>query len=119
MLDGVQIKVVLIVVMGTFIGVEVALKLCFHFAILRFRAQHIGVLRWISAGRDPGADAIHYHRAGGQAVEQKRQHQQNRGGNGKAAPVFPHIFARFLSLFSRFFAALTVFSAAFAVVCAA
>ena len=44
MLDGVQIKVVLIVVMGAFVGVEVALKLCLHFAILRFRTQHIGVL---------------------------------------------------------------------------
>ena len=103
MLNGVQIKVVLIVVMGAFVGVEVALKLCFHRAILRFRAQHIGILRWIGAGRDPGADAIHQHRAGGQTVEQKRQHQQNRGGNGKAAPVLPHIFASFLSLFSGFF----------------
>lgn len=89
--------------MGAFVGVEVALKLCLHFAILRFRAQHIGVLRRIGTGRDPGADAIHYHRAGGQAVEQKCQHQQNCGGNGKAAPVFPHILARFFSLFSGFF----------------
>ena len=103
MLDGVQIKVVLIVVMGAFVGVEVVLKLGFHRAILRLRAQHIDILRWIGTGRDPGADAIHYHRAGGQAVEQKCQHQQNCGGNGKAAPVFPHIFARFLSLFSGFF----------------
>ena len=69
MLDVVQLEVVLIVVVGAFVGVEILLQFRFHGTILRLCRQHIRVLTGVGGYVDAGCPALNQHGAGGNSAE--------------------------------------------------
>ena len=80
MLNIVQIEVVFIVVVSAFVGVEIALQLLLHLAILRLRAQHCIILAEIG-----GSD----NRRAGRGEHRTRADtgtEQNEKGNSDADP---------------------------------
>ena len=80
MLNIVQIEVILVVVMGAFVGVEIALQLLLHLAILRLRAEHRVILAEIR-----GSD----NRRAGRGEHRTRADsgtEQNEKGNSDADP---------------------------------
>ena len=80
MLNIVQIEVVFIVVVSAFVGVEIALQLLLHLAILRFRAEHRVILAEIR-----GSD----NRRAGRGEHRTRADtgtEQNEKGNSDADP---------------------------------
>ena len=80
MLNIVQIEVVFIVVVSAFVGVEIALQLLLHPAILRFRAEHRVILAEIR-----GSD----NRRAGRGEHRTRADsgtEQNEKGNSDADP---------------------------------
>ena len=80
MLNIVQIKVILVVVMGAFVGVEIALQLLLHLAILRLRAEHRVILAEIR-----GSD----NRRAGRSEHRTRADtgtEQNEKGNSDPDP---------------------------------
>jgi len=80
MLNIVQIEVILVVVMGAFVGVEIALQLLLHLAILRLRAEHCVILAEIR-----GSD----NRRAGRGEHRTRADtgtEQNEKGNSDADP---------------------------------
>ena len=80
MLNIIQIEVVFIVVVSAFVGVEIALQLLLHLAILRLRAQHRVILAEIR-----GSD----NRRAGRGEHRTRADsgtEQNEKGNSDADP---------------------------------
>ena len=80
MLNIVQIKVILVIVMSAFIVIQIALQLLLHPAILRFRAQHRVILTEIR-----GSD----NRRAGRSKHRTRADsgtEQNEKGNSDADP---------------------------------
>ena len=80
MLNVIQIEVVFIIVVSAFVGVEIALQLLLHLAILRFRAQHRVILAEIR-----GSD----NRRAGRGEHRTRADsgtEQNEKGNSDADP---------------------------------
>ena len=80
MLNIVQIEVVFIVVVSAFVGVEIALQLLLHLAILRFRTEHRVILAEIR-----GSD----NRRAGRGEHRTRADsgtEQNEKGNSDADP---------------------------------
>ena len=80
MLNIIQIKVILVIVMVTFIVIQIALQLLLHPAILRFRAQHRVILAEIR-----GSD----NRRAGRGEHRTRADsgtEQNEKGNSDADP---------------------------------
>ena len=80
MLNVIQIEVVFIIVVSAFVGVEIALQLLLHLAILRFCAQHRVVLAEIR-----GSD----NRRAGRGEHRTRADsgtEQNEKGNSDADP---------------------------------
>ena len=80
MLNIIQIKVILVIVMGAFIVIQIALQLLLHPAILRLRAQHRVILAEIR-----GSD----NRRAGRGEHRTRADsgtEQNEKGNSDADP---------------------------------
>ena len=80
MLNIIQIEVIFIVVVSAFVGVEIALQLLLHLAILRFCAQHCIILAEIG-----GSD----NRRAGRGEHRTRADsgtEQNEKGNSDADP---------------------------------
>ena len=80
MLNVIQIEMVFVVVMGAFVGVEIALQLLLHPAILRLRTQHRVILAEIR-----GSD----NRRAGRGEHRTRADpgtEQNEKGNSDADP---------------------------------
>ena len=84
MLDVVQIKMVLIVVMGAFVGVEILLLFRFHGAILRLCRQHIRVLTGVGGYLDAGGSALNQQGAGGNGAEDEDDHCRDAAHDKKA-----------------------------------
>ena len=80
MLNIVQIEVVFIVVVSAFVGVEIALQLLLHPAILRFRAEHRVILAEIGGRNDRRADRGEHRTRADSGTE------QNEKGNSDADP---------------------------------
>ena len=80
MLNIIQIKVILVIVMGAFIVIQIALQLLLHLAILRLRAEHRVILTEIR-----GSD----NRRAGRGEHRTRADsgtEQNEKGNSDADP---------------------------------
>ena len=80
MLNIVQIEVVFIVVVSAFVGVEIALQLLLHLAILRFRAEHRVILAEIGGRNDRRAGRGEHRTRADTGTE------QNEKGNSDADP---------------------------------
>ena len=93
---------VLIVVVGAFVGVEILLQFRFHGAILRLCRQHIRVLAGIGGHVDAGCPALNQHGAGGHGAEDKDQHGGDAAHNKKALFVTGDELAGFLCAFCGF-----------------
>ena len=102
MLDVVQIKMVLIVVMGAFVGVEILLQFRFHGAILRLCRQHIRVLTGVGGYVDAGGSALNQQGAGGNGAEDKDNHCRNAAHDKKALFVTGDELAGFLCVLCGF-----------------
>ena len=80
MLNVIQIEVILVIVMSAFIGIEIALQLLLHLAILRLRTEHRVILAEIG-----GSD----NRRAGRGEHRTRADtgtEQNEKGNSDADP---------------------------------
>ena len=80
MLNIVQIEVVFIIVVSAFVGVEIALQLLLHPAILRLRAQHRVILAEIRGRNDRRAGRGEHRTRADSGTE------QNEKGNSDADP---------------------------------
>ena len=80
MLNIIQIEVVFIIVVSAFIGVEIALQLLLHSAILRLRAQHRVILAEIRGSNDRRAGRSKHRTRADSGTE------QNEKGNSDADP---------------------------------
>ena len=100
MLDVVQIKMVLIVVVGAFVGVEILLQFRFHGTILRLCRQHIRVLTGVGGYVDAGCPALNQHGAGGNGAEDKDQHGGDAAGNEEGFLVLLNELTGFLCPFT-------------------
>ena len=80
MLNIVQIEVILVIVMGAFIVVQIALQLLLHSAILRLRAQHRVILAEIRGSNDRRAGRSKHRTRADSGTE------QNEKGNSDADP---------------------------------
>ena len=96
MLDVVQFEVVLVVVVGAFVGVEILLQFRFHGAILRLCRQHIRVLTGVGGYVDAGSSALNQHGAGGNGAEDKDQHGGDAAGNEEGFLVLLNELTGFL-----------------------
>ena len=88
MLDFVQIKMVLIVVVGGLVGVEIPLQLLFQLGVGFFCTQHILVLGKIRGCRHAGSSGARHHGAGLQTryQEQSQQTEHRHDQNGFPVP---------------------------------
>ena len=102
MLDVVQLEVVLVVVVGAFVGVEILLQFRFHGAILRLCRQHIRVLTGVGGYVDAGCPALNQHGAGGNSAEDKDQHGSDAARDKKALFVTGDELAGFLCVLRGF-----------------
>ena len=102
MLDVVQIKMVLIVVVGAFVGVEILLQFRFHGAILRLCRQHIRVLTGVGGYVDAGCPALNQHGAGGNGAEDEDDHCRDAAHDKKALFVTGDELAGFLCVLRGF-----------------
>ena len=87
MLDGVQIKVVLIVVMGAFVGVQIPLQLCFQFTVGGFGIKNIRVLRLVGRCCDTAARTGKENGAGFQPADQQYNKEETCKDNQAAFPM--------------------------------
>ena len=102
MLDVVQIKMVLIVVVGAFVGVKILLQFRFHGAILRLCRQHIRVLAGIGGHVDAGGSALNQHGAGGHGAEDEDDHCRDAAYDKKALFVTGDELTGFLCVLCGF-----------------
>ena len=102
MLDVVQIKMVLIVVVGAFVGVEILLQFRFHGAILRLCRQHIRVLTGVGGYVDAGGSALNQQGAGGHGAEDKDDYCRDAAHDKKALFVTGDELAGFLCVLRGF-----------------
>jgi len=80
MLNIVQIEVILVVAVSAFVGVEIALQLLLHLAILRLRAEHRVILAEIRGRNDRRAGRGEHRTRADSGTE------QNEKGNSDADP---------------------------------
>ena len=102
MLDVVQFEVVLVVVVGAFVGVEILLQFRFHGAILRLCRQHIRVLTGVGGYVDAGCSALNQQGAGGNGAEDKDDYCRNAAHDKKALFVTGDELAGFLGVLRGF-----------------
>ena len=102
MLDVVQLEVVLIVVVGAFVGVEILLQFRFHGAILRLCRQHIRVLTGVGGYVHAGGSALNQQGAGGHGAEDKDNHCRNAARDKEAIFVTGDELAGFLCVLRGF-----------------
>ena len=102
MLDVVQIKMVLIVVVGAFVGVEILLQFRFHGAVGGLCRQHIRVLTGVGGHVDAGCPALNQHGAGGHGAEDKDQHGGDAAHDKKALFVTGDELTGFLCVLRGF-----------------
>ena len=88
MLDFVQIKMILVIVVGGLVGVEIPLQLLFQLGISLLCTQHILVLGKIRGCRHAGSSGARHHGAGLQPCyqEQSQQTEHRHDQNGFPIP---------------------------------
>ena len=88
MLDFVQIKMILVVVVGGLVGVEIPLQFLFQLGVGFFRTQHILVFGKVRGCRHAGSSGARHHGAGLQAryQEQSQQTEHRHDQNGFPVP---------------------------------
>ena len=102
MLDVVQLEVVLIVVVGVFVGVEILLQFRFHGAILRLCRQHIRILTGVGGHVHAGCPALNQHGAGGHGAEDEDNHCRDAAHDKKALFVTGDELTGFLCVLCGF-----------------
>ena len=102
MLNVVQIKMVLVVVVGAFVGVEILLQFRFHGTILRLCRQHIRVLTGVGGYVNAGCPALNQHGAGGNGAEDEDDHCRDAAHDKKALFVTGDELAGFLCVLRGF-----------------
>jgi len=75
MLDFVQIKMILVVVVGGLVGVEIPLQFLFQLGVGFFRTQHILVFGKVRGCRHAGSSGARHHGAGLQTRYQEQSQQ--------------------------------------------
>ena len=88
MLDFIQIKMILVIVVGGLVGVEIPLQLLFQLGISLLCTQHILVLGKIRRCRHAGSSGARHHGAGLQTryQEQSQQTEHRHDQNGFPVP---------------------------------
>ena len=102
MLDVVQLEVVLVVVMGAFVGVEILLQFRFHGAILCLCRQHIRVLTGVGGYVDAGGSALNQQGAGGHGAEDEDDYCRDAAHDKKALFVTGDELTGFLCVLRGF-----------------
>ena len=94
--DGVEIKMVFVIIVGSGIGVEVALQLVLQSAVGGLRSQQVSVLGGIGRRADGSGHAVaHRHQRGHtrlQHHQQKKRRQQQEQPAGVFLDVGRHLF---------------------------
>ena len=97
MLDFIQIKMVLVIVVGGLVGIQIPLQFLFQLGIGFFRTQHILVLGKVRGCRHAGPGCTCHHRAGLQTRYQEQSQQTKHRHDQNGFPVlcckFGHSFA--------------------------
>ena len=97
MLDFVQIKIVLVIVVGGLVGVEIPLQLLFQLGVGFFCTQHILVLGKVRGCRHAGPSSARHHRAGLQTCYQEQgqqaEHRHDQNGFPVLGRKFGHPFS--------------------------
>ena len=94
--NGVEVKVVFVIIVGAGVGVEVALQLVLQNAVGGLRSQQVGVLGGIGGCTDGSGHAVaHRHQRGHtrlQHHQQKKRRQQQEQPAGVFLDVGGHLF---------------------------
>ena len=103
MLDLVKVIMVLVVIMGAFIGVEIFLQLGFQRAVGGFGGKNVRVLRLIAGCSHTAASRTHQRRAGLHPADQHDNQQKTSQNDQHTFPMAGNELGCFLCLFCRFF----------------
>ena len=102
----IQIKVILVIVMGGFIVIQVVLQLCLHLCVGGLGPQHILIAGGIGGTGNAGTHAFKHHRTGGHGIEQETKKHYQGDAYQKAPPVPPDKLCRLFTLFRGGFGSL-------------
>ena len=102
-LDLVKVIMVLVVIVGTFVGVEIFLQLSFQRTVGGFGGKNVRVLRLIAGCRHTAASRAHQRRAGLQPADQHDNQQKTSQNDQHTFPMAGNELRCFLCLFCRFF----------------
>ena len=102
MLDVVQLEVVLVVVVGAFVGIEILLQFRFHGAILLLCRQHIRVLTGVGGHVHAGCPTLNQQGAGGNGAEDEDDYCRDAAHDKKALFVTGDELAGFLCVLRGF-----------------
>ena len=103
MLDLVKVIMVLVVIVGTFVGVEIFLQLGFQRTVGGFGGKNVRVLRLIAGCCHTAASRAHQRRAGLQPADQHDNQQKTSQNDQHTLPMAGNELRCFLCLFCRFF----------------
>ena len=80
MLDPVQIKVVLVIIVGAFVGIKIVLELRLQTAVGGLGPQHIPIFARVGAGPDsPGPGVPQHHQRGRAGLHHKNKQDADKG----------------------------------------
>ena len=102
MLDIVKIVVVLIVIMGAFVGIKVVSQIILQCTILFFSCKNIIIRNWISGCTECGNAALYQNGTGRSHVEDEDNHHHQCTGYDKAFLVLGNKFTDFLGFLGSF-----------------
>ena len=88
--DLVQIVVILMVIVGTFVVVQLTLQSSFHTAIGSFRAKNGIICGSVASGCNTGNHTFHDHGTGRHGIEQKGKHEKKPKNDGNAFLMSNH-----------------------------
>ena len=104
--DFIQIKVILVIVVGCLVVIQVVLQLCLHLRVGGLGPQHILIAGGIGGTGNAGTHAFKHHGTGGHGVEQETEHHHQGDAHQKAPPVPPDELCRLFTLFGGGFGGL-------------
>ena len=86
-LDLVQLEVILVIVVGSLVGVQVLPQFILFGAVGFFRRQHIGILGEIGGGHDVGHTAAEHGGTGLQGAQQHHQQKADAAHDQRTLPM--------------------------------
>ena len=113
MLNIVQLIMVLVIVVGTFVSVKIPLQFFLQSAILCFCRKHIRILHRVGGRSENGNTALYHNGAGGHNAQEKGCNQKERQDNQSALPMPSEEPCRFFRVLSSFFCRLRSFLSRF------